>query len=621
MNKSLTKRIIEYLNQKTNYAVIISGKYGIGKTFYLENILFPEIKKLSEERTVKGQFKTIKISLFGVSSIEDIEKLIFFEAYPILNNKSVKVFGGLLKGATKLLNIDLNEIIKDSELTPNELYNYENFVICFDDIDRKSPTLELSEVYGFINNLVENKNAKIILIANEDTLRKEVNKDEYYNTLREKVIGISFPYISDKNTVINNLVENYKDSDIDYYNFLKLHTLYIINIVNIKDDNLRNVIFFLEHFKQVYNLAFNLIDKDENLTTIKDDILNDILKFTLPIAFEYKLGKLDDNNLKLLNDYFSNKRIYLDMFGKKSGEHETDYSDVFAEQYDSGQYKLIFFESILHYVTGYEILDTDKLLKELKEIYKSEDANFTEKESIYNSLGYWECVDLSAKDYKSKTRRLIKLIDDNKLSLNEYTTAFHYITRFDNPLNLNIDKLKNKIIRKINTGKYQYIKPSNLYLSIDSSDKYSNELKEILNVCKEKNNNTFEENKLRELQIYFELFERNFNEFIENSQNLNNDFQFNPFFEKLEFRKLWYVINKLSNSQLIELGLLIEYRYKEKIYTDLLVEKDFLLQLKQKLENKITSKRSNKLDIATYKNLIDKIDKVLPNFKSTLQVT
>lgn len=313
MNETLTQRILDYLNQKTNYAVIISGKYGIGKTFYLENTLFPEIKKILNNDTKKEQYKTIKISLFGVSSIDDIEKLIFFEAYPILKNKGVKVIGGLLKGASNFFSVDLNEVIKDSGLTPNEINNYENFVICFDDIDRKSPSLDLSEIYGFINNLVENKNAKVILIANEDTLRKEVNKDDIdiYSTLREKVIGISFPYIPNNKAVINNLIENYKTSDIEYYNFLKSHAIYIVKIVSIKDDNLRNVIFFLEHFSKIFKQAFNLIDQNENLRTIKDEILNDILKFTLPIAFEYKLGKLNDSNLLLLNDHFSNKRINL----------------------------------------------------------------------------------------------------------------------------------------------------------------------------------------------------------------------------------------------------------------------------------------------------------------------
>jgi hypothetical protein len=616
MNETLTQRILDYLNQKTNYAVIISGKYGIGKTFYLENTLFPEIKKILNHDTKKEQYKTIKISLFGVSSIDDIEKLIFFEAYPILKNKGVKVIGGLLKGASNFFSVDLNEVIKDSGLTPNEINNYENFVICFDDIDRKSPSLDLSEIYGFINNLVENKNAKVILIANEDTLRKEVNKDDIdiYSTLREKVIGISFPYIPNNKAVINNLIENYKTSDIEYYNFLKSHAIYIVKIVSIKDDNLRNVIFFLEHFSKIFKQAFNLIDQNENLRTIKDEILNDILKFTLPIAFEYKLGKLNDSNLLLLNDHFSNKRINWDLFGQKNEDSTPDYADEFAKQYDYEQYKLKFFESILHYIIGYSILDTNKLLNELSEIYKSENANFSEKEIIFNNLRYWGCVDLKPKDYKLTTKKLVNLIDDDKLSLDEYITAFHYITRFENPLNLNIDKLKNKIIKKIINGNYQYIKHLNFRISIDPTDKYSNEIKEIATTCIEKNRSVYIKNELDKLQILFDEFEQNFDKFIENSQNQNNEFIFKPFFEKFKFRKLWNVINKLSNSQLIELGFLIEYRYRAQIYPDLLVEKDFVLQLKLKLEQKIKSNKSNKLDIATYKNLIEKIEKVIPNF-------
>ncbi|MFB0925976.1 MAG: hypothetical protein QMB65_11975, partial [Vicingaceae bacterium] len=79
-----------------------------------------------------------------------------------------------------------------SGASSGKLINYSKIVLFIDDIDRKSKDLELKEFFGFINNLVENLDAKVILIANEDELRKEIGDDgTYYSMLREKVIGIS----------------------------------------------------------------------------------------------------------------------------------------------------------------------------------------------------------------------------------------------------------------------------------------------------------------------------------------------------------------------------------------------------------------------------------------------
>ncbi|WP_276979086.1 hypothetical protein, partial [Flavobacterium filum] len=109
-------------------------------------------------------------------------------------------------------------------------------------------------------------------------------------------------------------------------------------------------------------------------------------------------------------------------------------------------------------------------------------------------------------------------------------------------------------------------------------------------------------------------FVNNFNEFLEDYHSSNSEFIFKPFFSTFEFKKYWKKINMLTNTQLIELGFLIEYRYRPAISPELLSEKEFLINLKQKLEGKITAKKSSKIDIATYKNVIEKINKVLPNF-------
>ncbi|MGA9638212.1 hypothetical protein [Flavobacterium sp.] len=85
MNDQLTERIEEYLQLETNYAIILNGEYGIGKTYYIKKELFPRIKELQVSNSKKEEFYIpIIISLFEVNSIEEIQNQIFIELYPIL---------------------------------------------------------------------------------------------------------------------------------------------------------------------------------------------------------------------------------------------------------------------------------------------------------------------------------------------------------------------------------------------------------------------------------------------------------------------------------------------------------------------------------------------------------
>ena len=68
MNK-LDEIVLQYLKMKTNYAIVISGEWGGGKTYYYES----NLKKLIRETPLitdnKKKYTPILISLFGLNSI------------------------------------------------------------------------------------------------------------------------------------------------------------------------------------------------------------------------------------------------------------------------------------------------------------------------------------------------------------------------------------------------------------------------------------------------------------------------------------------------------------------------------------------------------------------------
>ena len=624
MNEILTERIIDYVQQKTNYAVVITGKYGIGKTYYVDNLL---TKKISEIKSNQDKpFKFIRISLFGVSTIEEIQEKIFFELYAsILNKKGVKVITGLLIGVLKkvgsisFLGLDFNNIFNnndDIKTAIMELNNYENIILCFDDIDRKSSNLNLAEVYGFINDLVENKRAKVILIANEDTLMQECNdyNKDSYSILREKVIGISFPFKSDISKIINSLISSYEG---DYEEFLTAHSSYIVEMVENKGNNLRNLIFFFEHFKKIFLETKNIISAEtNNLEGIKESILSDILKFSLPICFEYKLGKLTNDNIKLLKDYYSDSFFRIKDF-IKGDNSERDYIDDFKDQYNIDNIKKYSFDSIFEYIIGNNILDTNKLLNEIKNIYLLDDEqNLTEKEKVFKKLNgndYWNFMNLSDHEYKDCVQKLIDFIDRDEIELSEYITVFYYIIRFDNPLNINVEELKDKIINKIKNEEHEYNLLIDVhYLSLDNFKEYPEFFFEIRDACLERNEQIKKQNQQKQMEELFDLFEKDFDKFKEQKNNHNYHSCYYSFFSQFEFEKYWKAIEKFSPYDKIKFSYFIGDRY-ESIYGDLALEEKVVKYLKVKVENKITNEKGI-LEKGAYKFMKDNIDKILPKF-------
>lgn len=122
---AVEKYVDEYLY---DYAVMIDGTWGCGKTYFVLKTLKTELKKHEEkkEKFIKGYKRRniIYISLYGVKSTEDISKKICVETYLGKTDKFGKV---LKKGAdivSSLVPVAL-EVAKpftgNAELKPDDI--------------------------------------------------------------------------------------------------------------------------------------------------------------------------------------------------------------------------------------------------------------------------------------------------------------------------------------------------------------------------------------------------------------------------------------------------------------------------------------------------------------------
>lgn len=197
------------LNSSPEYAVLIKGLWGTGKTWFIQDSL--------KELQNAGQGH-LYVSLYGVTSVEDIESEFFRQLHPWLASKSVKLLGKLTKGllkATVKVDID-SDGQSDGTLTvgvPNEklldsLKSAEGKVLVFDDVERCA--IPICHLLGYINKFVEHGEFKVILVANENEIVEREKTDESkfnaYRRIKEKLIGKTFEIIPEIAPALSHFV-------------------------------------------------------------------------------------------------------------------------------------------------------------------------------------------------------------------------------------------------------------------------------------------------------------------------------------------------------------------------------------------------------------------------------
>jgi hypothetical protein len=188
------KALDNFLKDESLKVAVIKGQWGVGKTYFW--------RKFFETHKATLPFKAYSyVSLFGAARIADLQKQIFAN-FVMLDETTLSRHLEKLKPLSTLLkSVDIPYLKSTSALADvieNQLV--ENFLICFDDLERKEGTISASSVLGLITRLKEEKNCKILLIYNDqqfdDATKNEIN--EY----REKVVDLELSYTP---TIQNNL--------------------------------------------------------------------------------------------------------------------------------------------------------------------------------------------------------------------------------------------------------------------------------------------------------------------------------------------------------------------------------------------------------------------------------
>lgn len=213
----LNKYIIHYLeHDRTHSAIMLSGPWGSGKSHYIKHNLIPALKKSNGEKD-----RSIVVSLYGIQDTSEISKEIYIELRSRWISREARntemfqtgksVVKAIFRGLPGFLNFDIK--ISDEDL--NNIYktvDLSNKLIILEDIERS--TIDIIELLGYVNSLVEQDNVKILIVANEDALLSYQwsEADEYGN--REKIYSEdSKKYLRAKEKTISDTIQFHPNYD------------------------------------------------------------------------------------------------------------------------------------------------------------------------------------------------------------------------------------------------------------------------------------------------------------------------------------------------------------------------------------------------------------------------
>lgn len=265
--KDLIEAIKHYITTSKCYysAILINAPWGAGKTYFVKKVLYDEVKE--ELRNVNKHM--VYISLNGINSVDllcsrfNLAKLKLSSKSKSDNNIAddslnvISAFSDLLSEENqKKINAALKITGSMVKISKKLVMSFkgEEIVFVLDDLERS--TIPIEELLGCISDIAEQEECKFILIGNEEKIE---NQDKYYE-IKEKVIGHTYLFKQDVQSVINN---EFKDEE------LKEYKNEIIDMLNDeKSINYRVLFQALENYKElkemIQKMQFDYFKDNDN---------------------------------------------------------------------------------------------------------------------------------------------------------------------------------------------------------------------------------------------------------------------------------------------------------------------------------------------------------------------
>ena len=473
----------EYLNSNIyNYAVMIDGEWGSGKTYFIKNILMEKIEQdtISNSSNNEKIKKIIYISLYGINSTDDISNSIYLsiinesvdsnekskKARSFVNeNRVARVISRIGIDFLKNKGVDYKQCLD----IIGEAFYINNYVFVFDDLERCN--CDINEVLGYINNLVEHDGIKVILVANES----EIGKCNESQNIELKYLLASNNNIKYDETSKLNGDKNNKEISVKE---LKTRTDLIFN-QNILYNKIKEKLVgvTIKYKPDLFQIQNELIDKH-----IKDPSLKEYLKKNLEESIGYAL---QNNHINLrtyqfflsklcrLNEYI--KENYADNY-KEIMDELVNYCYKVSVMYKSGKYQYQWEGEQLYghisfkyaqYITGFRFVDDYLVYSKFdnNQINTTLDLYLDEKEKMKNNpddpLRKYECWwEIDEVDLREAIKEIKNKLESGGYGINDFPKLIKYF--------INLDEIgfEKEILQSVVRSMYKIIDEQSDYVEI-----------------------------------------------------------------------------------------------------------------------------------------------------------
>ncbi len=454
--EELNQIVRDYLEaQNTDYAIMINGDWGSGKSYYIKHDFFrvvtdvdykQEISELESLQTKLTKVLTrsrkdqrndnhlkkydakkyypFYVSLYGIASIEDFNRKVADGVHDWIG-KGIDIAKSFVKDK-----IGLNLPFSVGVYIPH------NAVLVFDDLERIcSDKITPVEVLGLINSYAEHHNKKVIIVCNESEFYKQTIEDNQNSNgvtdfckYKEKTIRFAYTYKPDISSVYDTFAKEQQD---EYAEYLAKNKEYILGLFNIGGkQNLRTLKFFVDIYYKIFT-ALQRVDLEKYATLI----LKKLVTTTLIYIMEYKQGIQKQDLLRLQVQSNFRTAEWLERIAdktSKSGDqkNKTSAYDVNAVQKKYGE----IFNDLVHTPWIIEYIMTGAMNEKDVEDFATLQINTEKREegspAVQELYKLKKHIALEDDEVESVYQNVLKYIKEDQYTMYEMLDAYHIFVKY-----------------------------------------------------------------------------------------------------------------------------------------------------------------------------------------------
>lgn len=601
--KEIEQVISRYLEEKdTDYAVMITGEWGCGKTYYAKHGL-SDIIKNQPYLLMAGKeynYSSVYVSLYGMSNIKELPFLIVQTIHPFWKGKIAAGIKSIVGGTADFFGVgkgNIEEFVRAFEIDKDK-------VLIFDDLERvNSESVKIKEILGAINHYADDNNLKVIVISDES----KINDDDF-QSFKEKTIRYTLKFQKPLSESFDDIVSE-KEKD-ECFAFLKEQKDLIIKVFELGEcKNLRTLKFIIDAFRGL----FDRVKKAKYVS----EILKDLLVSMLVYSIEFKNGEKAED-LKQLSKLTS----YLGWIHNEGEDRqkEPEYIDRLWKKYNEINGDYHFYPVINEYVAnGYlNEKEIDSLIIELEKKY--EKLEETSEGRLFKRICDWKLI--KDNEFVEILDQVLIAVKECKYSVEELTQLFYLLLKLEYygiesfKLTDVIENTFNESIKTVmqRTGfdlyieaKLYYYTPNNYSKELDERyENYLGFIREYNRELRKRSDQSIIDGFMEELQ------KNNADKIVEYCKGPFCQFLFENLDPKAVSKALF--VADVETVEAFRKG--VYYRYPDGIVVGQLSskERDFLSGLHVEISSFIEKQHPKKLSSVWYQLIVKKLENILRQY-------